>query len=271
MRPAPPPLSNQELQAAGASSPDLALYRDVQADGTFHAMKEKLRATVQLVANSRFRKAPASGAGHDAYCSELFTAISSQLNSVLINKFTDNKAVDPELFPTAALSFERELRELLIRAEEAATSGDVAKAIARHEDRVAIAKIAAKTGDADGIKMLSSAWNEKASFCLKSMYFDRALECMKQSASCLPLSPKMTLLYASAMLNSGMYDLAESAFNGALEAMPADDNTNLTASIHAGLCVLHSAVDELEKTTYEKVSVCKGKGGQCVCVCVCVG
>jgi tetratricopeptide (TPR) repeat protein len=228
-------------------------YNRVQTSGTFHRMKEKVRSSVQLAANSRFRQAPADGSGHQAYCSELFTALNTQLNAVLINKFTANSAVDSDLFPAPAISFEKDFELLALRAEEAAVCGDVASALSRHEDRVALAKRAAGTGDPDGAEMLSVAWNEKAMYCLKRGRGDRALECLGRSAGCLPLTPSMMLLKASALLNLGMYEMAEEAFGGALEGSGAEDGgEDLVATIHAGLCVLHSAVDELEKKTYDE-------------------
>ena len=242
-------LANMIKEVGGS---DDAFFNRVQTSGTFHTMKEKLRANVQLAANSRFRKAPADGSGHQAYCSELFTALNTQLNAVLINKFTANKAVDSELFPTPAVSFEKEFEMLALRAEEAAVVEDVEKALTRHEDRVALAAKAAETGDADGIEMLSMAWNEKAIYCLKCGLNDKAIECLKESGKVLPLTPSMMLLNAIAFLNARMYDVAEGAFEGALGGVGEDEGEGLVSTIHAGLCVLHSAVDELEKKTYDE-------------------
>ncbi|GMI19646.1 hypothetical protein TrCOL_g994 [Triparma columacea] len=240
------------LMKEGGGSAE-TFYNRVQTSGKFHAMKEQVRSSVQLAANSRFRQAPADGSGHQAYCSELFTALNTQLNSVLINKFTANKAVDSDLFPAPAVSFEKEFELLALRAEEAAVSGDIAKSLSRHEDRVAVARRAAETGDMDGVEMLTVAWNEKAMYCLKCGLNDRALECLKRSGESLPLTPSMMLLNAVAMLDAGMYEMAEAAFEGALEGSKGENGVeDLVGTIHAGLCVLHSAVDELEKKTYDE-------------------
>jgi len=245
----------ERLAAEMGDADEQTLYEKVQASGLFYDMKETLRPAVQLAAHSRFRKAPKDV---EAYRSELFTALSSQLNSVLINKFTSNTAVDSELFPTPADSFAKDFEMYGMRAEEAAAAGRMDIAMSRHEDRVALGEKASKTGDAFGLQMLSDAWDAMAKFCLVSNLpgaRDRALECVKKAAEVGPLSLELQLLNALAQLDFGMYDLAEASFKAALGVAEGIAFLPLQRSkkaiIYAGMCVLNDAIDELEKKTYD--------------------
>ncbi|GMH77722.1 hypothetical protein TrST_g7572 [Triparma strigata] len=229
---------------------DTELFEKVQTSGVFYDMKEKLRPAVQLAAHSRFRKAPEGEEGKEAYRSELFTALATQLNTVLINKFTKNTAVDSALFPTPADSFAKDFEMFGMRAEECVVSGRMDIAMARHEDRVALAIKASKTGEPEGMQMLSDAYDSMAKFCLISGIpgaRDRALECIKLSAKVSPLSFELQLVNALTLLDFEMYDLAEESFNAALEIAQGPAK----ATVYAGMCVLNDAINELEKKTYD--------------------
>ncbi|GMH72810.1 hypothetical protein TL16_g06011 [Triparma laevis f. inornata] len=230
---------------------DKELFEKVQASGLFYNMKEKLRPAVQMAAHSRFRKAPEGEEGKEAYRSELFTALSTQLNTVLINKFTENTVVDSAMFPTPADSFAKDFEMFGMRAEECVVSGRMDIAMSKHEDRVALAIKASKTEEPEGIQMLSDAYDSMAKFCLISGMpgaRDRALECVKQSSVVALLSFELQLVNALVLLDFEMYELAEESFGNALEIA---DGGAAKGLVYAGLCVMNDAIDELEKKTYD--------------------
>jgi tetratricopeptide (TPR) repeat protein len=244
--------SIRALKGSGGSWSPAQLFASVQSSGQYFRMKERLLPFVQRAAHSRFRSAPATPEEYDSYRSELFAALSTQLNTVLVNKFTANKAVDADLFPMPADEFSKDFAAFSLRAAEAAAFNKTRDAMLRHEDAVSIGRKAKATGDESGTIMLANAWDNMAKYCLVSGTdgrLDRALECMRESESIRTMSADMKLIQALTQLDGGMYDDAEKSFTAAL-ASATEATPDLLPQIHGGLCVLHTTVDSLEAATY---------------------
>ena len=244
-------LSNEMQNTTTGKETDF--FENIQTSGLYHAFLEKLRPAVQRAAHSRFREAPADG-NLAAYRSELFTALASQLNTVLIDNFTDNEAVDNDLFPEPAASFAIEFDKIAMKAEECFVEGRIEEAMIQHESRVSVAKKAEATGDEKGKSMLSEAWNDFSKFCLVSKLpgsVDRALECIKQSNAILPLGVDMQILNALILLNVCVFDECEKTLEAAYLSCTQSQNSSLT-TVHAAFCCLHDAMNELEKKVFNE-------------------
>jgi len=224
------------------------LYAAVQASGGYFRWKERLLPFVQRAGHSRFRR-KAALEEVDGYRSELFAAVCGQLNVVLVSKFTANAAVDKALFPTPAVEFWKDFNDGARRAEEERVNGKVESGMRRWEDCVAVGRMAAETGDDHGITMLADGFDGMAKYCLTSggeNMRDRALECMRESEGVRAMGVEMKLLMAVTQMDCGMYEAAEASFKSAL-----DSPSSIESVIHAGLCVLHTTIDKLEKETYD--------------------
>jgi hypothetical protein len=247
-----------EIRALGEPAggwDEARLFRAVQASGGYFEMKERLLPFVQRAAHSRFREKPATPAQAEAYRSQLFAALSTQLNAVLVNLFTRNRAVDAALFPQPADEFARDVQLLALRAGEAEAAGDRAAAGRRREDACALGARAFETGDEAGRGMLADAWDEQAMWRLRAGEAggrDRALECIKRSEGVRELGPGVALKRALAQVDGGVFDEAEASLGAALRAAEAGGDAGVLTSSHAGLVVLHTIVDELEAATYKK-------------------
>ncbi|GMI40023.1 hypothetical protein TeGR_g4744 [Tetraparma gracilis] len=247
-----------EIRALGEPAggwDEARLFRAVQASGGYFEMKERLLPFVQRAAHSRFREKPATPAQAEAYRSQLFAALSTQLNAVLVNLFTRNRAVDAALFPQPADEFARDVQLLALRANEAEAAGDRAAAGRRREDACALGARAFETGDEAGRGMLADAWDEQAMWRLRAGEAggrDRALECIKRSEGVRELGPGVALKRALAQVDGGVFDEAEASLGAALRAAEAGGDAGVLTSSHAGLVVLHTIVDELEAATYKK-------------------
>jgi len=250
-------LRNEIASIANSLSDDMRgnlstkpFFERVQQSGDYHRFLECLRPAVQRAAHSRFREAP-KDANLAAYRSELFTALCTQLNTVLVDKFTENEAVDNELFPEPAASFAVEFEKFAQKAKELVVEHKMEEAMTQHEGRVAVAKKAFATGENRGRDMLATAWNDMAKFCLTSKLdnsVDRALECIKQSAAVKQLSSDMQILNSLILLDKNVFDQCEESLMKALDNCNEDEK----ASVHASFCCLHDAINDLEKSTFDK-------------------